>query len=230
MSSSAHPESDGQTERFNGMLEEYLWHFVTGNQKNWVDLLDVAQLCFNAQKSSSTNKSPFEIVTGQQPLLPHTVDVPASTKSPRAENFSQEWKRNIEITRSYLEKATKRMKKYADKKGRLVEFQVGDRVMLKKPVKREHQRKKGKDPRLMLKYIGPVTIVKRIGRVAYKVRLPPEMKIHPVFHVSLLKPYHESMEESTNGDGVVQSFNSSGCFVITTKTKGGIFNTISFHV
>ena len=84
MSSSAHPESDGQTERFNGMLEEYLWHFVTGNQKNWVDLLDVAQLCFNAQKTSSTNKSPFEIVTGQQPLLPHTVDVPASTKSPRA--------------------------------------------------------------------------------------------------------------------------------------------------
>ncbi|KAL0422585.1 UNVERIFIED_CONTAM: Transposon Tf2-11 polyprotein [Sesamum latifolium] len=64
MSSSYHPQSDGQTERFNSMLEEYLRHFVRGTQKDWVKLLDVAQLCFNAQKSSSTNKSAFEIVTG----------------------------------------------------------------------------------------------------------------------------------------------------------------------
>ncbi|KAL0401803.1 UNVERIFIED_CONTAM: hypothetical protein Slati_4210200 [Sesamum latifolium] len=70
MSSSYHPQSDGQTECFNSMLEEYLCHFVRGTQKDWVKLLDVAQLCFNAQKSSSTNKSAFKIVTRQQPLLP----------------------------------------------------------------------------------------------------------------------------------------------------------------
>ncbi|KAL0415946.1 UNVERIFIED_CONTAM: Transposon Ty3-I Gag-Pol polyprotein [Sesamum latifolium] len=71
MSSSYHPQSDGQTERFNSMLEEYLRHFVCGTQKEWVKFLDVAQLCFNAQKSSSTNKSAIKIITGQQPLLPH---------------------------------------------------------------------------------------------------------------------------------------------------------------
>ncbi|KAK2995208.1 hypothetical protein RJ640_000513 [Escallonia rubra] len=65
-----------QTERFNSMLEEYLRHFVSATQKNWVKLLDVAQLCFNSRKSSSTGKSAFEIVNGQQPLLPHTVNVP----------------------------------------------------------------------------------------------------------------------------------------------------------
>ncbi|KAK3028527.1 hypothetical protein RJ639_038595 [Escallonia herrerae] len=64
MSSSYHPESDGQTERFNSMLEEYLCHFVSATQKNWVKLLDVAQLCFNSRKSSSTGKSAFEIVNG----------------------------------------------------------------------------------------------------------------------------------------------------------------------
>ncbi|KAL0456485.1 UNVERIFIED_CONTAM: Transposon Tf2-11 polyprotein [Sesamum latifolium] len=74
LSSSYHPQSDDQTERFNSMLEEYLRHFVRGTQKDWVKLLDVAQLCFNSQKSSSTNKSAFEIVTGQQPFLPHTLD------------------------------------------------------------------------------------------------------------------------------------------------------------
>ena len=48
----------------------------------------------------------------------------------------------------------------------------------------------------MQKYIGPVKIAKRIGSVAYKVKLSPNMKMHPVFHVSLLKPYHEGMGES----------------------------------
>ncbi|KAL0415861.1 UNVERIFIED_CONTAM: Transposon Tf2-11 polyprotein [Sesamum latifolium] len=75
MSSSYHPQSDGQTKRFNSMLEEYLWHFVRGTQKDRVMLLDVPQLCFNAKKSSSTNKSTFEIVTGQQPLLPHILEI-----------------------------------------------------------------------------------------------------------------------------------------------------------
>ncbi|KAL2246259.1 UNVERIFIED_CONTAM: hypothetical protein Sindi_2894100 [Sesamum indicum] len=92
MSSNYHPQSDGQTERFNFILEDYLWHFVRGTQKDWVKLLNIAQLCFNAQKSSSTNKSAFEIVTGQQPFLPHTLQTPQSVKSPFARSFSQEWK------------------------------------------------------------------------------------------------------------------------------------------
>ncbi|KAL0439543.1 UNVERIFIED_CONTAM: hypothetical protein Slati_2437300 [Sesamum latifolium] len=126
MSSSYHPQSDGQTERFNSMLEEYLRHFVRGTQKDWVKLLDVAQLCFNAQKSSSTKKSAFEIVTGQQPLLPHTLDSPQSVRSPLARSFSQEWKQNVDIVRSCLEKAQKRMKKYADQNRRFIDFNTSD--------------------------------------------------------------------------------------------------------
>lgn len=113
-SSSYHPQTDGQTERLNSLLEEYLRHFVNANQKNWAQLLDVDKLCFNSQKSSSTNKSPFEIGTGQQPLFPHTVAVPYSGKCPRAYNFTKEWKQNADIARACLEKASKRMKKWAD--------------------------------------------------------------------------------------------------------------------
>ncbi|KAK3043277.1 hypothetical protein RJ639_002520 [Escallonia herrerae] len=131
MSSSYQPESDGQTERFNSMLEEYLRHFVSATQKNWVKLLDVAQLCFNSRKSSSTGKSAFEIVNGQQPLLPHTVNVPNAGKSPRAISFSEEWRQNIDLAHSYLEKAARRMKKHADKNRRFQEFNVGDKVMVK---------------------------------------------------------------------------------------------------
>ena len=114
ISSSYHPQTDGQTERFNGMLEEYLRHFVHANQQNWTDLLDVAQFCFNSKKSSSTNLSAFEVVTGQQPLLPHTVGEGYTGKNPRAFNFTKEWRTNTEIARAYLEKAACRMKKWAD--------------------------------------------------------------------------------------------------------------------
>ena len=70
------------------MLEEYLGHFVNANQKNWPQLLEIAQLFFNAQTSSSTNKSLFEIVNDQQPLLPHIVDE-YSGKNPQAFNFTK---------------------------------------------------------------------------------------------------------------------------------------------
>ncbi|KAL0386088.1 UNVERIFIED_CONTAM: Transposon Tf2-11 polyprotein [Sesamum radiatum] len=197
MSSSYHPQSDGQTERFNSMLEEYLRHFVRGTQKDWVKLLDVAQLCFNAQKSSSTNKSSFAIVTGQQPLLPHTLDSPQSVRSPLVRSFSQEWKQNVDIARSCLEKAQKRMKKYADQNRRFIEFSEGDLVMVKVPDPRLSKSLRGRDPRLMQKYVGPLPITKRIGTVAYRIELPSWWKIHNVFHVSQLKKYSADKEDDT---------------------------------
>ncbi|KAL2223936.1 UNVERIFIED_CONTAM: Transposon Tf2-11 polyprotein [Sesamum indicum] len=197
MSSSYHPQFDGQTERFNSMLEDYLRHFVRGTQKDWVKLLDVAQLCFNAQKSSSPNKSAFEIVTGQQPLLPHTLDIPQSVRSPLARSFSQEWKQNVDIAKSCLETAQKRMKKYADQNRRFVEFNAGDLVLVKVLDPRLSKSSRGRDPRLMQKYVGPLPVLRRIGTVAYKVELPPWWKIHNVFHVSQLKKYSADREDDT---------------------------------
>ncbi|KAK3010186.1 hypothetical protein RJ639_010771 [Escallonia herrerae] len=200
MSSSYHPESDGQTERFNSMLEEYLRHFVSATQKNWVKLLDVAQLCFNSRKSSSTGKSAFEIVNGQQPLLPHTVNVPNAGKSPRAISFSEEWKQNIDLAHSYLEKAARRMKKHADKNRRSQEFNVGDKVMVKL-LQQDRKFLRGRDSRLLQKYEGPLTIVKKIGKMAYKVDPPHwwSRQLHPVFHVSMLKPFYEDTANPSRG-------------------------------
>ncbi|KAL0381912.1 UNVERIFIED_CONTAM: Transposon Tf2-11 polyprotein, partial [Sesamum latifolium] len=222
MSSSYHPQSDGQTERFNSMLEEYLRHFVRGTQKDWVKLLDVAQLCFNAQKSSSTNKSAFEIVTGQQPLLPHTLDSPQSVRSPLARSFSQEWKQNVDIARSCLEKAQKRMKKYADQNRRFIEFNAGDLVMVKVPDPRLSKSSRGRDPRLMQKYVGPLPIIKRIGTVAYKIELPSWWKIHNVFHVSQLKKYSADKEDDARNQ-------PSRPQLELTKTKEKVAEVILNH-
>ena len=74
-STSFHPQTDGQTERLNDLLKLYLRHFVSANQKDWVQLLDIAQFSYNLQMSEATNKSPFKLVIGQQPLTPHTLTI-----------------------------------------------------------------------------------------------------------------------------------------------------------
>ncbi|XP_074342612.1 uncharacterized protein LOC141680225 [Apium graveolens] len=80
-----------------------------------------------------------------------------------------------------------------------MEFHVGDKVMVKllpqqfKVFRNVH---KG----LICKYEGPFEVVGKVGKVSYKVQLPPNMKIHQVFHVSMLKPYHEDVEDPLRND------------------------------
>ena len=128
--SSYHPWINGQTERLNCTVEEYMRHFVNARQKNWVKLLGAVQFCFNAQTSSSTGRSPFEIVCGRQPILTHLVDHPYARKNPQAHNFTRKLKQTMDIARAYLEKASKQMK-WADKKRRPLEFRVGDHILIK---------------------------------------------------------------------------------------------------
>ena len=63
-SASFHPQTDGQTERVNALLELYLRHFVNANQTDWAKLLDVAQFSYNLQRSEATERSPFELIMG----------------------------------------------------------------------------------------------------------------------------------------------------------------------
>ena len=93
----------------------------------------------------------------------------------------------VKRIRDRLKTAQDRQNSYADKKKRPIEFQVGDRVMLKvspwKGVIRF-----GKRGKLSPRFLGPFPIIERIGLQAYKLELPPEMDgIHPTFHVCYLR-------------------------------------------
>ncbi|XP_070046482.1 uncharacterized protein [Nicotiana tomentosiformis] len=125
------------------------------------------------------------------------------SKSPRAASFSKEWKRNFEIVRSYLVKAQKQMGRHAVQNRRFVEYQVGDKVMVKIP--KRYLFAGVHDPRLLKKYIGPLSIERRIGKVAYGVDTPVWWKIHSVFHVSLLKPIREDIEDPSRSQLIVPS-------------------------
>ena len=88
-----------------------------------------------------------------------------------------------------LKTVASRQKSYADPKHKDVEFQVGDYVFLKvSPMK--GVMRFGNKGKLAPRYIGPFEIVERIGMVAYRLALPPNMsQVHPVFHVSMLRKY-----------------------------------------
>src|SRR5512140_669450 len=85
-STAFHPQTDGQTERVNQVLEQYLRAFVNWEQDNWVELLPFAEYCYNNTEHSATKKTPFCAVYGRHPI-DNWPQVGVSTKTPAAENW-----------------------------------------------------------------------------------------------------------------------------------------------
>ena len=93
------------------------------------------------------------------------------------------------------------MKKFVDKGRRPLEFQVGDKVLLKlTPQIWRKFRSESVHRVLILKYDGPFEVVKSVGDVAYKLKLPERLQIHPTVHVSFLKPYHGDGQNPTRNE------------------------------
>ncbi|KAH9752508.1 Endonuclease [Citrus sinensis] len=221
-STSFHLQTDGQTERINGLLEMYLRHYVSAHQRDWAKLLDIAQFSYNLQRSEATGKSPFEIIMGFQPMTPNAIASTYGGKSPAAHKLAREWHEEADITRAYLDKAARKMKKWADTRRRHVEYKEGDQVMINLlPQQFKTLRKVHKG--LVRHYEGPFRVVRHVGNVSYQLQLPPRLKIHPVFHVSLLKPYHEDMGEPSRGESrraptaVVTAFDKDVDYIIADR-------------
>ncbi|CAA0826993.1 Unknown protein, partial [Striga hermonthica] len=90
------------------------------------------------------------------------------------------------------------MKKFADRGRRDVQFAVGDLVLLKlSPKVWKRISAKTVHRGLIPKYEGPFEIVSKVGNVAYKLKLPDRLKVHPTFHVSYLKKYHPDLIEAS---------------------------------
>ncbi|WMV14350.1 hypothetical protein MTR67_007735, partial [Solanum verrucosum] len=143
---------------------------------------------------NSLTISLFELATGQQPQTPHSLPVAFQGKNLGSYHLAKGWEEQLDTTKSYLDKAAKKMKKFADRKKRPTDYQVGDMVLVKfNP--RQFKELKGVHQNLVRKYEGPFGIIAKVGKISYKVELPPHFKIHPFFHVSVLKPYHEDKDD-----------------------------------
>lgn len=90
------------------------------------------------------------------------------------------------------------MKKFANCKRRPTDNQVKDMVMVKfNP--REFKTLRGMHHNLFHKYEGPFKIISKVIKISYKLDMPPHLKIHPVFHANMFKPYHEDKDDPIRG-------------------------------
>lgn len=188
-STTYHPQTDGQSEIVNQALETYLRCFVNGQPRQWSKWLHWAEYCYNTAPHMSIKMSPFMALYGRPP--PSLIRF--GNNIPPVDSLEQELKIRDAIPddlKLQLIKAQHSMKKWADRKRRASSFVIGDLVFLKLQPYRQTSLAKRPCDKLAARYYGPYKIVEKIGEVAYKLRLPVECKIHPVFHVSQLKAAH----------------------------------------
>ena len=186
-STSFHPQTDGQTERMNQIVEQYLRIYCNYQQNNWSDLLSLAEFSYNNAFQASLKCSPFYANYGLHPRF--NVEVlrsKVSAQVPAAKDLADRIKYIHDGLVENLKLAQNTQARYYDFKHKHVDFSVGDKVwLLATNVRTQRPSKK-----LDWKRLGPYTILQKIGTQAYRLQLPPTMKLHPVFHVSLLEPYH----------------------------------------
>ena len=197
MSTSFHPQTDGQSERANRTLEECLRNYVSINHDDWDNYLPLIEFAVNNSKGTSTGQSPFYLNYGEHPKLPIDTLTPDSNVE-HVQTLLNKLKDNVQLAKEELMKSQANQIKYANMKRRDFVYKVGEKVLLSTIRKLNGDEKyinfvsKGPANKLNPRYIGPFEIIERVGEVAYKLKLPHEMmknNIHPVFHVSLLKKY-----------------------------------------
>jgi hypothetical protein len=193
MSTSYHAQTDGQTERANRTLEDALRAYVNSQQDDWDELLPLMEMAYNNSIQASTGFSPYflshghEMATCLSRAMQRTDNIPHS--APAAGELLRRWEEAMNAAKEHILKAQERQRKYADQHRRHVTFAVGDRVLLSTENLRE--RMTGA-PKLLERFIGPYAVKRVISSTAYELDLPKSMRLHPVFHVHLLRPYIDS--------------------------------------
>jgi len=177
-----HSQTDGQTERVNQKLEQYLRMFIDHQQEQWPDWLGTAEFAYNNKAHSNTKTSPFKANYGQDPRM--GFETRRKGKYEGAEKFMIKMKEVQEKAKAALGKVQEEMKKYADKKRAEVdEYKVEDLVMLStKDLK--YQMVGRRTEKLTERFVGPYKIKKIILSNAVELELPSTIKIHSVVNVS----------------------------------------------
>ncbi|TKA73877.1 hypothetical protein B0A49_11860, partial [Cryomyces minteri] len=194
LSSAYHPESDGQTENANGVMEQYLRAHVSYLQDDWVDWLPMAEFTANNAPSATTQVSPFYANYGFDPRMgfeppqaqPENVSRHRQIQHQAAEEFATRMEAIRDCLRTEMQYAQSVYEDRANSsRSPAPAYKVGDKVWLN--TRNIHTERPSK--KLDWKATGPHTVKAVISPYAYELDLPSSMKdVHPVFHTSLLRP------------------------------------------
>jgi hypothetical protein len=189
MSSSHHPQTDGQTERTNRTMEEMLRHFVNYRQNNWDEVLPALEHAYNNSVNATTRQVPFELLYGQKPLEFKDFLLPSPTTTVESVTDSVSRKESLVADASKsIAQANQTAERHSNRKRMGPIFGVGDNVLLstKHFTLPAYQ---GRKRKLAGKFAGPYEVVQVVSPVVVKLSLPSGTKAHPVFHTSMLRPY-----------------------------------------
>ncbi|KAM0911004.1 hypothetical protein ACQ4PT_013787 [Festuca glaucescens] len=200
-STAFHPQTDGQTERVNQILEDMLRACALDYGSSWDENLPYAEFSYNNSHQASIGMAPFEALYGRKcttPLLWSGV----GERSLFGPDLIKDAEEKVRLIRDRLKIAQSRQKSYADSKRREVTYEIGDRAYLRVSPLRGVKRF-GVKGKLAPRFVGPFRILARKGEVAYELELPESLAaVHSVFHVSQLKKCHPEMAETPLRDTV----------------------------
>nr|CAE02835.3 OSJNBa0014F04.1 [Oryza sativa Japonica Group]CAE03534.1 OSJNBa0061C06.22 [Oryza sativa Japonica Group] len=185
-STAYHPQTDGQTERLNQILEDMLRACVLDFGKTWDKSLPYAEFSYNNSYQASIQMAPYEALYGRKCRTPLLWDQVGESQV-FGTDILREAEAKVRTIRDNLKVAQSRQKSYADNRRRDLEFAVDDFVYLRVTPLRGVRRFQTKG-KLAPRYVGPFRITARRGEVAYQLELPASLgNVHDVFHVSQLK-------------------------------------------
>lgn len=187
-STAYHPQTDGQSERVNQCLEQYLRCAAHDSPAKWRKWLPMAEFWYNSSFHTSLGCSPFKALYGIEPNF-GTLPNLGSADGDAITDVAAERQAHLDLLREQLLRAQVRMKNQADKKRSDRQFQVGDDVLLKLQPYVQSSLVQRPSAKMALKFYGPYKVLSRVGATAYRLALPESSKIHPVFHISQLKPF-----------------------------------------
>lgn len=186
LSTAFHPQTDGQTERLNQEIETYLRAFCSHRRDDWASWIPIAEYALNSREHSATGHSPFYLLYGYNPSF--TVN-PTPTALPSANDRIANLQDARADATAALNLAAERMKSYFDRHvTEAPSFEPGQKVWLDT----RNLSFKGIPRKLADKFAGPYPVKRRVGELAYELKLPSDLKVHPVFHVSLLRAHRAS--------------------------------------
>eukprot|EP00253_Pinus_taeda_P020750 PITA_20750 len=182
-----HPQTDGQMERVNQVVEDMLRSYVMQQPSRWEEYLHLVEFAYNNGYHASLHMSPFEVLYGRKCRTPSSWSGPED-KLVLGPEMLAEMEQMVKKVWANLKVAQDRQKSYADRKRNMKELQVGEHVYVRIRPRKSTLQWSG-CAKLAPRFCGPFQILARIEPVAYQLALPSHIRVHNVFHVSVLKKY-----------------------------------------
>ncbi|GJP63878.1 hypothetical protein CLOP_g20910 [Closterium sp. NIES-67] len=170
MSSAYHPQTDGQTERLNQIVEQLLRAACKDEISKWDLHLPVLEFAYNNATHAATGQTPFFLCYGRHPLTPQKPTTSATVQP--AHDF-------ITTMHQLWDRTHKRLLDIQQQQKRQADRHRNDHTITHLPSK------------LRPRFCGPFLVEAQVTPVTFRLRLPATWKIHNAFHVQLLKPYRD---------------------------------------